>query len=97
MAIPQKFSVALNGTAYQLTLHWCDPASCWIMDLADQSGNALISGVPLVTGLPLLQQYVYVGVPGDMFVQTDTNANEVPDFVGLGTTGHLYFVPLATS
>ena len=95
MTLSQTFTVSLNGTAYALTLHWCSPANCWIMDLADQNNNPLISGIPLVTGLPLLKQYGYVGVPGDMFVQTDTDAYAVPTVNSLGVTSHLYFVPLA--
>lgn len=94
-ALPQKFGVSLNGTAYNITLHWCDPAACWILDLADQNNNPLITGIPLVTGLSLLGQYGYVGVPGDMFVQTDTDAFEVPTVDSLGLTSHLYFAPLA--
>jgi len=93
VTLPQKLTITLNGVAYTLTLHWCTPANCWIMDLADQSGTALISGVPLITGLPLLAQYGYVGVPGEMFVQTDNNADEVPTFSSLGLNSHLYFVP----
>lgn len=95
MTLPQKIAVSLNGVAYQLTLYWCAPANCWVMDLADQNGNALISGTPLVTGLPLLVQYGYVGVPGDMFVQTDNDAYAVPTIDSLGLNSHLFFVPLA--
>jgi hypothetical protein len=68
-----------------------------MMNLADQNENALISGVPLTTGLPLLKQYGYVGVPGDFFVQTDNDVYAVPTFDSLGRNGHLYFAPLVTT
>ena len=95
MAIQQKLSVSLNGTAYQVTLHWCAPSACWVADIADQGGDPIVSGIPLVTGSPLLEQYAYLGIPGDLFVQTDFDAYAVPTFDNLGKTSHLYFVPLA--
>ena len=92
MALPQKMSLALSGTAYQLTIHWCVPADCWILDIADQNSNPLIQGIPLITGAGLLAQYEYVGIIGDLLAQTDFDPNAVPTFDNLGDTSQLYYV-----
>ena len=92
MALPQKIALALSGTGYQLTLHWCAPATCWILDIADQNGNPLIQGLQLVTGAGLLAQYEYVGIVGDLLAQTDFDPSAVPTFENLGTTSQLYYV-----
>lgn len=90
---PQQFTVTLGGVTYVMTLKWCDPNASWLLDIADSNANPLILGIPLVTGADLLAQYAYVGIPGQLIVQSDNNVNLVPSFVTLGVTGHLYFRP----
>jgi hypothetical protein len=100
MAQPQTFKISLGGTFYQLTMHWCAPANCWILDIADQSGNKIVSGRPMVTGVDLLGQFRYLGIGGGggMLVQSDNDPDLVPDFDSLGSTGHLFWVgPQAAS
>lgn len=89
---PQRFSISLVGTTYQMAVHWCRPSNCWILDIATSDGEPLLSGVPLITGANLLSQFGYVGIPGALVVQTDHDADAVPTFDNLGKTGHLYFV-----
>lgn len=91
-AQPQTFLVALAGVQYQFTLFWRDTTNGgWILDIADATGNPLITGMPLVTGVNLLAQYAYVGIPGELWVQTDA-ADAPPTYTNLGTESHLYFV-----
>jgi hypothetical protein len=92
-ATPQKFSISLSGLTRQLTLTWCQPAGCWILDIADASAVPILSGIPLITGADLLAQFGYLGLGGAMLVQTDHNADAVPTFDNLGDTGHLFFMP----
>ena len=91
--VPQTFAVVLNGVTYNMTLRWCDPNQAWTLDIADASGNALVSGIALVTGADLLEQYGYLGIGGRLFVQTDNNADAVPTLANLGIAGHLYWWP----
>lgn len=88
----QRFSISLLGVVYQMTLHWCAPSTCWVLDLADQSGVALVSGLPLVTGADLLSQLGYLGVGGALVVQTDGGTDNVPTFENLGTNGNVFFL-----
>lgn len=92
-AASQTFQIQLAGVTYALTLIWREaPGGGWILDIADGSGNRILSGVPLVTGADLLAQYAYLGIGGELWVQTDSDAAAVPTFGNLGTDSHLYFV-----
>lgn len=91
---PSSQQIVLNGTLYQLSLNWCDPAQCWMLDVADQNNNPIVGGIPLVTGADLLVQLAYlsIGSGGALIVQSDNNPDLVPSFETLGSTGHLFFV-----
>jgi hypothetical protein len=91
-AQPQTFLVSLVGTQYQFTLQWRDATNGgWVLDIADSSGNALVSGIPLVTGVDLLAQYAYLAFGFELWVQTDA-ADAPPTYTNLGTSSHLYCV-----
>lgn len=91
-AQPQTFTIALVSVQYQFTLAWRDTdGGGWFLDIADASGNALLSGIPLVTGVDLLAQYGYLGFGFELWVQTDA-ADAPPTFTNLGTQSHLYCV-----
>lgn len=89
---PQTLSISLAGTLYNLRLYWNVPAQLWLLDIASASGTALLSGIPLVTGVDLLDQYQYLGFGGSLYAQTDNAALTPPTFDNLGVTGNLYFV-----
>jgi hypothetical protein len=91
VSLPQKLTISLAGTIYQLTLLWRS-ACGWVMDISDSSGNPIISGIPLVTGADLLEQYAYLGIGGQFWVQSDGDPDAVPAVNNLGDTAHLYFV-----
>lgn len=90
---PQTFSILLAGVSYQLTVRYVDaPEGGWLLDIADQAGNVILCGAPLVTGHDLLHQYAYLGIGGQLIVQTDADHDAVPTFGNLGVESHLYFV-----
>ncbi len=91
---PQSFSVTFpNGGMYQMRLiYQFNDDACWLLDIADSQSNPLVSGVPLVTGADLLEQYAYLGLGVAMYATTDADATEPPHWWNLGTTGHLYIV-----
>lgn len=91
-ATPQQLAVTLNSVDYKLKVVWNEQNQSWVMDIQDSAGNAIASGLPLVTANDLLEQLTYLGIGGKMLVQTDFNTMAVPTFANLGTTGHLYFV-----
>ena len=91
---PSFQTVSLGGVRYQLFVHWCDPLGTWVLDLADQLGNPLVSGIPMVTGADLLAQYAYLSFGGALVAQSDFDWTEPPTFDNLGQTGHIYWIPL---
>ena len=91
-ASAQTFVISLAGVTYGMTLRWCASNASWILDIADANGVALVQGIPLVTGADLLAQYAYLGIGGSLYAQTDHDVYQVPNYAGLGSSGHLYFV-----
>ena len=90
----QNFTIPLGILDYELTFRWNDQdEGGWYMDIADSTGNPLVQNIPLVTGADLLAQYKYLGIPGQLKVQTDHNTNAVPTYANLGSNSHLYFIP----
>jgi hypothetical protein len=92
----QTFSVSLAGKQYQMALTWRDaplqPGGGWFLDISDPNANAILSGIPLVTGIDLLEQYAYLNFGGQLWVVTDGDPTAIPTFSNLGSSAHLYFV-----
>lgn len=89
---PQTFNITLSGTTYGFTVRWNVPNGSWIIDIADSSGNAIVSGIPMVTGADLLEQYSYLDFGFQLVVQTDNSPDTVPSYDTLGVTSHLYAI-----
>lgn len=87
----QQFRILLADTTYTLRVIWRDVAG-WIMDVQDSGGVALLSGVPLVPGVNLLEQYPELGINGVFIVVSDNEALEYPTKTNLGILSHLLFV-----
>jgi hypothetical protein len=89
----QTLAVKLAGTTYQLTVLWRDdPSGGWILDLADNAGNPVISGMALVTGADLLAQYAHLELGFALYVQSDNDPTAPPTYADLGVSAHLYAV-----
>jgi len=88
----QRQSVVLLNVTYTFTVQWRDAAGLWFLDIADASGNAIISGIPLVAGADLLGQYDYLGIGGALICSTDGDLTANPTKTNLGGASHLRFV-----
>ncbi|WP_334016363.1 phage baseplate plug family protein [Burkholderia cepacia] len=90
---PQTFTLTLSGVIYRLTVQYrAAGGTGWILDIADASGNALVNGIPLVTGVDLLGQYTYLGFGGRLWVQGAASPDDVPTFDDLGVGSHVFWV-----
>jgi hypothetical protein len=89
---PQILSITLSGVAYQLTVWWNNQCQSWMVDIADTNGNPILTGIPLVTGADLLEQFAYLDFGGQLVCQTQNDPDAVPTFANLGTTGNLYWI-----
>jgi hypothetical protein len=89
---PQTFSISLSGVDYQLTVRWNVVAAAWTLDVADTAGEPIVVGIPIVTGVDLLEQYAYLNLGGKLIAQSDNTPDAVPTFANLGAGGRLYWV-----
>jgi len=89
----QRFNVSLVGVSYVMKVRWCAPANSWVLDIADANDVPIVSGIPMITGADLLEQYGYLGIGGQLICQSDDDTDAVPTFDNLGNIGRLYFVP----
>ena len=97
---PQTIGVTLGGIDYRITVIWRKVLNQpdqegWFMDITDAGNNPIVAGIPFVTGADLLAQYGHlnIGNGGELIVQTDSNPNQVPTYLSLGSTSHLYWYP----
>lgn len=88
----QILSTTLNGVTYNLSVIWNVQASCWVLNIADTNQVPILSGIPLVTGANLLEQYAYMNFGGALYAITDSDLASPPTYSNLGITGHLIFV-----
>jgi len=88
--------VSLAGVTYTLNFHWNPSSRAWVVDLYDRSGQvAVLTGIQLVTGADLLEQFAYLPVGANAIWTVLTRGpgkspDEIPDFQELGIDGHLY-------
>lgn len=89
---PQTFEILLAGVNYTLTSKWNDIAQGWFLDIADSNANPMACGIPLVTGVDLLDGLEYLGLGGSLFVFTNgLTPDSVPTLYNLGIDSNLYF------
>lgn len=90
--IARLFTITLNGVLYTMRLLYRDvDMGGWILDIADGNGNALVCGIPLVTGCNLLDQYAYLGIGGVLIAGTDGAILTPPTIDNMGLQSHLWF------
>ncbi len=89
---PQTFQIALAGTTYTLTVWWNVVNASWMIDIFDASGNPIVTGIPMVTGADLMEQFQYLNLGFSLVAQTDNSPDTVPTFDTLGTTSHLFAI-----
>lgn len=89
---PQSFSINLAGIEYRLSLVWNYYSDSWVLSISSSSGTPILTGIPLVSGADLLEQYQYLKFGGSLIVQSDFDLYAIPAYETLGITGHLYFL-----
>ena len=89
---PQMFSITLSNVDYNILIVWNYLAQIWVIDFYDANQVAILTGVPLITGVDLLLPYTNLNFGGKLFAETDHDLTTPPTFDNLGITGHLYWV-----
>jgi hypothetical protein len=88
----QEFDISLANVSYHLRIKWNAFSNAWILYIEDSQQNPILSGIPMVTGCDLLEQYAYAGIGGAMIVQSTNDPDLVPNYATLGSTGNLFFI-----
>lgn len=92
--LPKAFTVALSGRAYRMRVYYADVnLGGWFLDIADEQGNAMTNGIPLVAGTNLLEQYAYLDMRGKLFVVNDLAPGDMPGWESFPTNAHLVWIP----
>jgi hypothetical protein len=89
----QNMTIQLGTSTYAIRFGWGDsPEGGWFIDIADVNGNALINGLTLTAGENILQQFDYLGIGGEIRVETDGNDLIEPTYANLGSNGKVLFI-----
>ena len=89
-AASQTLNIGILGVNYTFNIIW--RGTGYIMDILTASGTPLVQGISLVTGLDLLEQYTYLGLPFELVMLSDGIPNQVPTYTNLGISTHLCVV-----
>ncbi|MBC8950257.1 hypothetical protein [Xenorhabdus sp. TS4] len=86
----QRFDIQLGGVNYRMQLQ-CRDCAGWILDIMHPNGEPIVLGIPLVSGVDLLEPHRYLGFKGSLIFVCDTPQNKT-NGEELGSSNRLYFV-----
>ncbi len=73
-----EMQIELGGDLFTLALHWNTRAATWFLDVADEDGAAIATGVAVVIGWPLLRLVQTTGAPAGHLLAVDTTGRDDP-------------------
>lgn len=89
---PQIFEISLSGREYRIISRWNPQMDAWQFCLSDAiTGEPLLTCLPLVTGVDLLEQFHHLGIPGKLFCFTEGDRDAPPTLDNLGVQGLVYY------
>ncbi|WP_248468112.1 phage baseplate plug family protein [Providencia rettgeri] len=83
----QEFDIQLGNKTYHLRVTFREYCG-WVLDIMTQSKEEIISGIPLVHGVDIFEQYQYLGFNGKLIFHCNEAESE---FYNLGNSNKLYF------
>lgn len=89
----QQIRIQLGQVEYLVRFGWGDTVDGgWFIDISDAEAVPILRGLPLTAGENVLQQFDYLGIPGEIRVQTDANDLVEPTYANLGSNGKVIFI-----
>lgn len=71
-------TITIDGIDYVLSFRWNMRCALWFLDLADASGNPLVSSIACVPLYPLLVKFQYLDVPQGVLVILPRGPDDPP-------------------
>lgn len=74
-----------KNTKFYFFLRYNEEAGYWVMDLSDENKEPVVSSVPLISGINILEQYEYLKIGKAYIIKTDNSLlADKPDTTNLG-------------
>ncbi len=86
----QEMDISLGGVIYHLRIKY-NEYSGWMLDVMTQSRTPVLSGIPVIHGIDIFEQYRYMGLNGLLIFYCEKPENE-SEFDEFGRGNRLYFV-----
>lgn len=78
-----------NPLTLNLTIHYNEIATYWVLAIADANQNPLLVSIPMITGYypagNLLQQYAYLRIGSAYMINASGTTKDSPDSTNLGS------------
>lgn len=92
------FRIELDGKVYAFSFDYNDREGAWFMSISDDADAAIVTGVRVITGTPLLDFLVSQKTrlpPGLLYVVDTENGGEDPGQNDLGLRHKLVYMPVS--
>jgi hypothetical protein len=87
-----EFQITLEGTPYRLSFRYNRRRERWAMDIKNQQGDSILSGIPILVGMDLTSRFrAEGGPPGRFFAVDSSNQDLPPTEADLGNRVLLYY------
>ena len=84
--------VELDGSIFILRFRYNERSTRWYMDISTEENELIVGGIALLTGVPLISQYVDSRLPeGDFVVFDRASKNENPSRETFGEDIELFY------
>jgi hypothetical protein len=87
----QTLSISLGGNDYRMRFLWNTMAGVWMMDISAMDGTPILSSIPLISEMDLIEQYGYLEFGGGFVARTLGKYGVPATYSNLGGEGNLYF------
>jgi len=89
-----SFQVNLDGQVYEIKIRFNTRVGRWYINIKDTSGNEILSGIKLLTNIPLIGQYQSLAnlPPGEFMCIDETGYNKDAGINDLGNDVKLVYI-----
>jgi hypothetical protein len=86
-----QFSIVISGILYFLDIIYNVRTSRYTLNILDSDKVSLVSGLPILTNVPLTNNFKYLEIPPGDFIALSPSDNENAELGDLGDKVELYY------